>query len=218
MKANKILLTGIALSLSLSLVACNNKQTTPKQDNTTQQNNATTMPTDYTSQYANYYDANISGLGMYKMYQSPETVTEYYKTNKYPGNKQYVEDLKAAYKDSRDKIQTFVNDLKNDAKTDDKKISDMNQKLITEGEKTISNIDAKLNNLDNLPSDIYNKNQNDFIKAVDDATKLKDNTKSDFNKLLDKMNKTLGIDPKNMNNNMNNNTDNNTDNNMNNKK
>ena len=43
-------------------------------------------------------------------------------------------ELKAAYKDSRDKIQTFVDDLKNDAKTDDKEISDMNQKLIAEGE------------------------------------------------------------------------------------
>ena len=194
MKANKILLTGIALSLSLSLVACNNKQTTPKQDNTTQQNNATTMPTDYTSQYANYYDANISGLGMYKMYQSPETVTDYYKTNKYPGNKQYVEDLKAAYKDSRDKIQTFVNDLKNDAKTDDKEISDMNQQLIAEGEKTIKDIDARLKNLDNLPENIYDKGQDDFIKAVDEGVRVKDNTGSQFNNLLQQMNDMLGID------------------------
>ena len=200
MKANKILLTGIALSLSLSLVACinNNKDNTPAQDNntntTTTQDNATTMPTDYTSQYANFYDANLSNLGMYRMYETPETATEYYKTNKYPGNKQYVADLKEAYKDSRDKIQTFVNDLKNDAKTDDKEISDMNQQLIAEGEKTIKDIDARLKNLDNLPENIYDKGQDDFIKAVDEGVRVKDNTGSQFNNLLQQMNDMLGID------------------------
>ncbi|MBQ6630801.1 MAG: hypothetical protein IJH55_01555, partial [Romboutsia sp.] len=200
MKAKKILLTGVALSLSLSLVACNNKETTPKQNNnttnntTTTQDNATTMPTDYTSQYANFYDANLSNLGMYRMYETPEAATEYYKTNKYPGNKQYVEDLKEAYKDSRDKIQTFVNDLKNDAKTDDKEISDMNQQLIAEGEKTIKDIDARLKNLDNLPENIYDKGQDDFIKAVDEGVRVKDNTGSQFNNLLQKMNDMLGID------------------------
>lgn len=196
MKAKKILLTGVALSLSLSLVACNNKETTPKQNNntTTTQDNVATTPTDYTSQYANFYDANLSNLGMYRMYETPEAATEYYKTNKYPGNKQYVENLKAAYKDSRDKIQTFVNDLKNDAKTDDKEISDMNQQLIAEGEKTIKDIDARLKNLDNLPENIYDKGQDDFIKAVDEGVRVKDNTGSQFNNLLQQMNDMLGID------------------------
>ena len=92
-------------------------------------------------------------------------------------------------------IASFVDDLKNDAKTDDKEISDMNQKLIAEGEKTISNIDARLKNLDNLPKDIYSKSQDDFIRAVDEATKVKDNTTNDFNNLLDEMNKALGINP-----------------------
>ena len=67
----------------------------------------------------------------------------------------------------------------------------MNQKLIAEGEKTISNIDARLKNLDNLPKDIYSKSQDDFIRAVDEATKVKDNTTNDFNNLLDEMNKAL---------------------------
>ena len=78
---------------------------------------------------------------------------------------------------------------------DDKEISEMNQKLIAEGEKTISNIDARLKNLDNLPKDIYSKSQDDFIRAVDEATKVKDNTTNDFNNLLDEMNKALGINP-----------------------
>lgn len=202
MKAKKMVIAGLSLALSLSMVACNKKETTPSSDTntTTQQNTADTTNTatnDYVERYSRFYGDSIGNLGMYKMYETPESTTEYYKTNTYPGNEKYVEDLKAAYKDSRDKIQTFVNDLKNDAKTDDKKISDMNQKLIDEGEKTISNIDARLKNLDSIPKDIYNNTQDDFIKAVDDATRVKDETISEFNKMLDEMNKMLGINPNN---------------------
>lgn len=225
MKAKKTVVAGLSLLLALSMVACNKKETTPTNDtnNTSQQdstnntnttaqqdsadttNNATN---DYVERYSRFYGDNIGNLSMYKMYETPEATTEYYKTNQYPGNEKYVEELKSAYTDSRDKIQTFVNDLKNDAKIDDKKISDMNQKLIDEGEKTISNIDARLKNLEAIPKDVYNNTQDDFIKAVDDATRVKDETVSEFNNLLDEMNKALGISPDTMNNTNNNqNTD-----------
>lgn len=202
MKVKKSVLAALALTLSLSAVACNQKETTPMNNkNTTAQQNTTdntnVATNDYVQQYSRFYGDNIGTLSGYQMYSTPQATTEYYKNNQYPGNKKYVEELKAAYKDSRDKIQTFVNDLKNDAKTDDKKISDMNQKLIDEGEKTISNIDARLKNLDSIPKDIYNNTQDDFIKAVDDATRVKDETISEFNKMLDEMNKMLGINPNN---------------------
>ena len=200
MKANKMVVAALSLALSLSMVACNKKENTPANGDktTTEQNTADTTNNannDYVEKYSRFYGDTLGNLGNYRMYETPEATTEYYKTNQYPGNEKYVEELKAAYKDSRDKIQTFVDDLKNDAKTDDKEISDMNQKLIAEGEKTISNIDARLKNLDNLPKDIYSKSQDDFIRAVDEATKVKDNTTNDFNNLLDKMNKALGINP-----------------------
>lgn len=200
MKVNKMVVAGLSLSLALSMVACNKKETTPANGakTTTKQNTANTTNNannDYVEKYSRFYGDNLGDLSMYKMYETPETVTEYYKTNKYPGNEKYVEELKAAYKDSRDKIQTFVNDLKNDGKTEDTKIKDMNEKLIAEGEKTISNIDARLKNLDNLPKDIHDKSQDEFIKAVDEATRIKDETKSDFNNLLEEMNKALGIEP-----------------------
>ena len=187
MKANKMVVAALSLALSLSMVACNKKENTPANGDktTTEQNTADTTNNannDYVEKYSRFYGDTLGNLGNYK-------------TNQYPGNEKYVEELKAAYKDSRDKIQTFVDDLKNDAKTDDKEISDMNQKLIAEGEKTISNIDARLKNLDNLPKDIYSKSQDDFIRAVDEATKVKDNTTNDFNNLLDEMNKALGINP-----------------------
>jgi len=215
MKAKKTVVAALALALSISMVACNNKDNTKANDTntTTQQNAADNANTandqnvatnDYVQQYSRFYGDNLGNLGAYRMYETPEATTEYYKTNEYPGNEKYVEELKAAYTDSRDKIQTFVDDLKNDAKTDDKKISDMNQKLIDEGEKTISNIDARLKNLDNLPKDAYNQSQDEFIKTVDETTKGKDEANSNFNNLLDEMNKALGIDSNSMNNTNNN--------------
>ncbi len=200
MKTKKILVVGLTLALSLSIVACSKKETTPENNANTQneQNTADTTnnaTNDYVQKYSKFYGDNIGDLSMYKMYETPETATEYYKTNKYPGNEKYVEDLKAAYTDSRDKIQTVINELKTDGKTDDTQITDMNDKLIAEGEKTISNIDAKLKNLDNLPKDVYNKTQDEFIKSVNETTKLKDETQSEFNKLLNDMNKALGINP-----------------------
>ena len=200
MKANKLVVAGLSLALSLSMVACNNKENTTDNNTntTTEQNTADTTnnaTNDYVERYSRFYGDNIGDLSMYSIYETPDTITEYYKTNTYPGNEKYVEELRAAYKDSRDKIQKFVNELKNDAKTEKKKIASMNEKLIAEGEKTISNIDARLKNLDNLPKDIYSKTQDDFIRAVDEATKVKNETKSDFRNLLDEMNKALGINP-----------------------
>lgn len=200
MKANKMVVAALSLALSLSMVACNKKENTPANGDktTTEQNTADTTNNannDYVEKYSGFYEDNLGNLSMYSIYETPETVTEYYKTNKYPGNEKYVEELKSAYKESRNKIQKFVDNLKNDAKTEDTKIKELNEKLIAEGEKTISNIDARLKNLDNLPKDIYSKSQDDFIRAVDEATKVKDDTTNDFNNLLDEMNKALGINP-----------------------
>ena len=96
MKSKKILALGLTLALSLSIVACSKKETTPKNDTNTQNeqntgdttNNATN---DYVDKYSKFYGDNLGDLSMYKMYETPETATEYYKTNKYPGNEKYVE-------------------------------------------------------------------------------------------------------------------------------
>ena len=226
MKAKKSVVAALALALSLSVVACNQKETTPTNDQNskTQQNtagNTNVATNDYVQRYSRFYGDNIGNLSGYQMYSTPEATTEYYKTNQYPGNEKYVEELKAAYKDSRDKIQTFVNDLKNDAKTDDKKVADLNRQLINEGEKTISNIDARLKNLENLPKDAYNEGQDDFIQTVNDTMNVNNGGNannggsSTFNDLLNQMNQLLGISPeKSNNNNNNNNMNNNNNNNM----
>ena len=119
MKANKMVVAALSLALSLSMVACNKKENTPANGDktTTEQNTADTTNNannDYVEKYSRFYGDTLGNLGNYRMYETPEATTEYYKTNQYPGNEKYVEELKAAYKDSRDKIQTFVDDLKKD--------------------------------------------------------------------------------------------------------
>ena len=113
MKANKMVVAALSLALSLSMVACNKKENTPANGDktTTEQNTADTTNNannDYVEKYSRFYGDTLGNLGNYRMYETPEATTEYYKTNQYPGNEKYVEELKAAYKDSRDKIQTFV--------------------------------------------------------------------------------------------------------------
>ena len=208
MKANKMVVAALSLALSLSMVACNKKENTPANGDktTTEQNTADTTNNannDYVEKYSRFYGDTLGNLGNYRMYETPEATTEYYKTNQYPGNEKYVEELKAAYKDSRDKIQTFVDDLKKDIEGMEARHEQHKElrhekheeKKFARELKHISNIDARLKNLDNLPKDIYSKSQDDFIRAVDEATKVKDNTTNDFNNLLEEMNKALGINP-----------------------
>lgn len=216
MKNKKLLTLGLTVALSLGAVACNKNATsnttpnptpapsTPAPSTAGQQN--TPAGNDYTERYTTGYNNYIKGLGNYTMYNTAETTREYYKTHKYPGNEKYVEDLKAAYKDSKEKIRSFVDDLKNDTKTDDADLKKMNDNLIAAGEETIDNIDQRLKKLDELPKDIMNKSQDEFINAVDEATRIKDNTENGFDKLLRDMNNSLGI---------NNNTNNNTNTNKN---
>lgn len=141
------------------------------------------------------------------MYTDIESVNKAYKEKEYPGNKKHLEEVKAAYRDSREKIQIFVNGLKKDVKTDDQELNKMNQDLISEGEKLIRDIDAKLAKLDNITEDDYNKTQDEFIKLVDDTVRGAETVTNRFDDVLKNMNRRLGIDKRNIeNNNINNST------------
>jgi len=191
MKFKKVLTIGISLAVAMGAVACTNKEATP---NPSEQENVA-MDNNYVEGYSKIYGDYMSGLKDYEMYSTPESINEYYATNEYPGNETYVSDMKAAYKDSRDKMQSFVNSLKNDVKTEDEDLKEMNDNLIAEGEKTIANIDEKLKKLDEVPKDAMTKTQEEFIKTVNETTTLKDETKSNFTKMLEDMNKKLDITP-----------------------
>ncbi len=209
MNSKKILTLGLTVAVSLGAVACSSNKTstpTPNPTPSTSDQQNTPVGNDYTEKYNTGYTNYIKGLDTYNMYSTVESTKKYYQDNKYPGNEKYVEDLKSAYKDSKDKIQSFIDDLKKDVKTDDADIKKMNEDLIAAGEKTISHIDARLKKLDELPKDIMDKSQDEFISAVDEATRVKDDTENGFNKLLNDMNKALGLDMNNNNTNNNTNT------------
>lgn len=193
MKANKIILTVIALSLSMGLVACN-KQQKNSMDNLTTNVDKTVADNNYVQKYSRFYGDNISNLNTYKKYETPQEAIKYYESNEYPGNKAYVSQLKNDYSDAKTKIQNFIDYIKNESPTDNKELTDLNNKLITEGEKTISIIDEKLKELDNIPEDTFNKSKEGFIKYVNKTTTLENQTQSDFNNLLKQLNEYLGID------------------------
>lgn len=193
MKANKIILTIIALSLSLGLVACNKEQKN-SMDNLTTNANKTVADNNYVQKYSRFYGDNISNLNTYKKYETPQEAIKYYEINDYPGNKEYVSILKSDYNDAKTKIQNFIDYIKDESPTDNKELTDPNNKLITEGEKTISIIDERLENLDNISEETFNKSKEDFIKDVNKTTTLQQNTVSNFNNLLKQLNEFLGID------------------------
>lgn len=190
----KIITVCLSLALAMGIVGCTKEEPVKEEP---PKNEQMTDAGDYVTNYGVLYNDYIGTLGNYSIYQTPDVAIEYYNTNEYPGNEKYVSDIKAAYVDSKEKIQTFVDGLKNDLKTDDEEITKMNANLIAEGEKTISNIDNKISKLDKLPKDIYSQSKEEFIKSVDEATKIEENMKTDFNKMLEDMNKKLNIEMEN---------------------
>jgi hypothetical protein len=196
MKFKKVLTMGMSLAVAMGAVACTKKEAAPNGTTTTPSGQEkVALDNNYVEQYSKFYGDYSSTLKNYELYSTPESLTEYYKTNEYPGNEKHLENVKAAYKDSRDKMQSFIDSLKNDIKTEDADLKKMNGNLIAEGEKTIANIDAKLKKLDEIPKDAMTKSQAEFIKIVNETTTLKDETKSDFTKMLEDMNKKLDITP-----------------------
>ena len=201
MNLKKILAVGLSLSVALGVFGCNNKTDNAPKDSTT--NNATTNDakgnkyeeSEYYKQYNELYSTNITPLNEYTMYGTVDSVNNNYKDKEYPGNEKYLNEVKKAYTDSKEKIQSFVDGLKNDVKTEDADLKAANDKLISEGEKLIKDIDAKIKKLDEIPKDAYDKPKDEFIKVVNDTTKLENETKNEFDKMIKDMNKMLGINP-----------------------
>ena len=84
--------------------------------------------------------------------------------------------------------------IENNMETDDEELNQMNSDLINAGRQNINNINSRIEKLDQIPEDIYSNERNDFIRAVDEATKLEEDTKSQFIDLLNQMNDRLQID------------------------
>lgn len=186
----KLLSLALSLMFVFGAVACSRKTNDTTGTNTT--DNAT--DDGYYNIYTGLYNTNIGTLGAYDMYSDVDSVEQSYRGKEYPGNRQYLADVKAAYKDSKEKIQAFIDGLKNDAKTDNAELKKMNEDLIAEGEKLIDDIDAKMKRLEQITEDDYNKSESDFIKLVDDTGRAGETVTNKFRDLLKDMDKRLGID------------------------
>lgn len=191
----KIITLALSFLLLFTAVACSNKEKAqPESANKVADKT-------YFNTYTGLYDKSIGTLGAYNMYTDVNTAERAYKDKEYPGNEKYLSDVKAAYKDSREKIQSFVNGLKNDVKTEDTELKKMNEDLIAEGEKLIKDIDGKIAKLDKITKNDYNKTQGEFIKLVDDTVRAGENVTNTFGDMLRNMNTKLGIDRKTIENN-----------------
>lgn len=203
MKFKKVATIGLSLMISLGVVACNKEKkvdenSTKTKVETPKETELSKKDTAYIDKYSKFYGDYQNELANDKVYLSPQSIAQYYEKNEYPGNEKYLSSVKMAYKHAKDKTQIFVDNLKKDTKTEDANLKKMNEDLIKEGEKTIADIDTRMKNLDKIPADLAGKSKEEFMKAVDEATKVGQGTKNEFNKMLEDMNKALGIDTTNI--------------------
>lgn len=185
----KLVTLALSLLFVFGAVACNNK------NNTTTEDTTDTIDQDYYNTYTGLYDENLGEITSEDMFStnvdSPELI---YRGVQYPGNRQYLTDVKKANKDRKEKIQAFIDGLKNDTKTEDTELKKMNESLIAEGEKLIKDMDNKMAKLDKITDDDYNKSEDDFVKLVDDTVNADNTETNKFSDMLKDMDKRLGID------------------------
>jgi ClpP class serine protease len=192
MKFKRAITLSLSLAIAMGAIGCTKKEAT-QPPTTPPKTESTALDPNYVKQYSKSYEDYMTGIKEYQIYATPESISEYYKTNEYPGNEVHLTNLKNAYKESKTKIQSFIDVLKNDTKTKDTELKKMNDELIAEGEKAIKNIDARMAQLDKLPADAMNKPKEEFMKLVDETIVVKDQTESKFKQFLDNMNEKLGI-------------------------
>ena len=193
MNKKKIISVGLALALTVGAVGCTKKAAVNEPNPKTTESN---IPQEYTTNYTTGYNDYLYGLDKYNLYSNPGDINKIYENKEYPGNEAYLTDVKNAYKDSRDKIQGFVDTLKKETDIKDADLKKKNEELIAEGEKAIKDIDARLKNLEGVTSEYYTKSKEDFSKYVEETSTIKGNTENTFNKLVNDMNEMLGIKKK----------------------
>lgn len=184
----KLVTLALSLLFIFGAVACNNRSNTTT-------NTSDTIDQGYYKTYTGLYDANLSAITLDDMFNTNiDSAENIYRGAEYPGNRQYLTDVKKAYKDRKEKIQAFIDGLKDDTKADDGELKKMNETLISEGEKLIQGIDAKMAKLEEITEDDYNKSEDDFIKLVDSITNADDTVTNKFGDILKNMDEKLGID------------------------
>ncbi|MGM9532381.1 DUF948 domain-containing protein [Intestinibacter sp.] len=205
---NKFFILCLTSLMVLGMVGCarRNNNEAPNNNTTVQEetrNNANqngAVDNQYYDIYTKNYNASLAPLEQnYTMYGNLNTVEEYYKTNKYPGNKKYLEEVKKALKDSRDNVEKFVDSMEKDAKSTNNEVERLNREMIDDGRDLIEDIDERIQKLDRITDQDLNRSETEFRRLIGEQIMLDDYGENDFRDMLRNLERTLGIDRDNVN-------------------
>ena len=199
---NKFLVLLLALVMVLGAVACSNKKTN---ENTNTNNTANkeedvadkVVDENYYNVYTKNYESSIIPLEeSYYIYGDVDSAEKYYKDHDYPGNKEYLNEVKAALVDSKEKVQEFIDNMEKDGTSDNEKVNKLNKEMIDDGKELIKDIDKRLEKLDKITDKDLAKSDKEFRRIVGEHIVLEKEGDHEFRKILRKLDKELNIERK----------------------
>ena len=197
---NKFLVLLFALVMILGVVGCSKKANDNANTNeqTTQEDTADkVVDENYYNVYTKNYESSIVPLEeSYYIYGNVDSAEKYYKDHDYPGNKEYLNEVKAALVDSKEKVQEFIDNMEKDCKSDNEKVNKLNKEMIDDGKDLIEDIDKRLEKLDKITDKDLAKSDKEFRRIVGDHIVLEKEGDHDFKEILKKLDKELNIERK----------------------
>lgn len=197
---NKFLVLLFALVMILGVVGCSKKANDNANTNeqTTQEDTADkVVDENYYNVYTKNYESSIVPLEeSYYIYGNVDSAEKYYKDHDYPGNKEYLNEVKAALVDSKEKVQEFIDNMEKDGKSDNEKVNKLNKEMIDDGKDLIEDIDKRLEKLDKITDKDLAKSDKEFRRIVGEHIVLEKEGDHDFKEMLKKLDKELNIERK----------------------
>ena len=197
---NKFLVLLFALVMILGVVGCSKKAKDNANTNeqTAQEDTADkVVDENYYNVYTKNYESSIVPLEeSYYIYGNVDSAEKYYKDHDYPGNKEYLNEVKAALVDSKEKVQEFIDNMEKDGPSDNEKVNKLNKEMIDDGKELIKDIDKRLEKLDKITDKDLAKSDKEFRRIVGDHIVLEKEGDHDFKEILKKLDKELNIERK----------------------
>lgn len=195
---NKFLVLLFALVMILGVVGCSKKANDNANKQTAQEDTADkVVDENYYNVYTKNYESSIVPLEeSYYIYGNVDSAEKYYKDHDYPGNKEYLNEVKAALVDSKEKVQEFIDNMEKDGKSNNEKVNKLNKEMIDDGKDLIEDIDKRLEKLDKITDKDLAKSDKEFRRIVGDHIVLEKEGDHDFKEMLKKLDKELNIERK----------------------
>lgn len=197
---NKFLVLLFALVMILGVVGCSKKANDNANTNeqTAQEDTADkVVDENYYNVYTKNYESSIVPLEeSYYIYGNVDSAEKYYKDHDYPGNKEYLNEVKAALVDSKEKVQEFIDNMEKDGTSDNEKVNKLNKEMIDDGKDLIEDIDERLEKLDKITDKDLAKSDKEFRRIVGEHIVLEKEGDHDFKEILKKLDKELNIERK----------------------